>query len=53
MGKSDFRIRITRKNRYKREKELGEMYRADQSFVGSFTDFVKMKKKMGEKESKG
>jgi hypothetical protein len=36
------RIKITR---YQRDKELGKEYRADPNFTGSFTDYIKQKKK--------
>jgi hypothetical protein len=42
VGKVRIRITLTR---YEREKRLGKEYRADQSFTGSFSEFVKKKKK--------
>ena len=47
MVKIRIRIKLTR---YQRDKEFGKEYRADPDFTGSFTDFVKKKKK--EKKSK-
>ncbi len=42
MGKVRIRITLTR---YEKERKLGKEYRADQSFTGSFSEFVKKKKK--------
>ena len=42
MGKVKIRITLTR---YEKERKLGKEYRADDSFTGSFSDFVKKKKK--------
>ncbi len=42
MGKIKIRITLTR---YQRDKLFGEQYRADQSFQGTFTDYIKKKKK--------
>lgn len=40
------KVRITIKlTRYQRDKELGKEYRADPNFTGSFTDYIKKKKK--------
>jgi len=42
VGKIRIRITLTR---YQREKLFGEQYRADSGFQGTFTDYVKKKKK--------
>jgi hypothetical protein len=42
VGKIRIRITLTR---YQQDKLLGEQYRADQSFTGTFSDYIKKKKK--------
>jgi len=42
VGKVRIRITLTR---YEKERRLGKQYRADNDFQGSFTDYIKKKKK--------